>query len=59
MNYTARKTVIPEKLLDSNLVRATAFNELADTVKGLDKYCAFMKQGDQIKLGNVQEYSKM
>lgn len=59
VNYTARKTVIPEKLLDSNLVRATAFNELADTVKGLDKYCAFMKQGDQIKLGNVQEYSKM
>ena len=59
VNYTARKTVIPEKLLDSNLVRATAFNELADTVEGLDKYCAFMKQGDQIKLGNVQEYSKM
>lgn len=28
-------TVIPEKLLDSNLVRATAFNELADTVEGL------------------------
>ena len=59
VNYTARKTVIPEKLLDSNLVRATAFNELADTVEGLDKYCAFMKQGDQIKLGNIQEYSKM
>lgn len=59
VNYTARKTVIPEKLLDSNLVRATAFNKLADTVEGLDKYCAFMKQGDQIKLGNVQEYSKM
>ena len=58
-NYTAHKTVIPEELLDSNLVRATAFNELTDTVKGLDKYCAFMKQGDQIKLGNVQEYSKM
>ena len=41
------------------MVRATAFNELEDTVKGLDKYCAFMKQGDQIKLGNIQEYSKM
>ena len=58
-NYTAHKTVIPEELLDSNLVRATAFNELTDTVKGLDKYCAFMKQGDQIRLGNVKEYSKM
>lgn len=58
-NYTAHKTVIPEELLDSDLVRATAFNELADTVKDLNKYCAFMKQGDQIKLGNIQEYSKM
>lgn len=55
----ATEEYVEEKLLDSDLVQATAFNELADTVKGLDKYCAFMKQGDQIKLGNVQEYSQM
>lgn len=55
----ATEEYVEEKLLDPDLVRATAFNELVDTVKGLDKYCAFVKQGDQIKLGNVQEYSKM
>lgn len=55
----ATEEYVEEKLLNSDLVRATAFNELADTVKGLDKYCAFMKQGDQIKLGNIQEYSQM
>ena len=55
----ATEEYVEEKLLDPDLVRATAFNELADTVKGLDKYCAFVKQGDQINLGNVKEYSKM
>ena len=53
-NY-ATEEYVEERYLQN----ATAFNELADTVKGLDKYCAFMKQGDQIKLGNVKEYSKM
>ena len=55
----ATEEYVEEKLLDPDLVRATAFNELADTVKGLNKYCAFVKQGDQINLGNVKEYSKM